>query len=152
MRFYILRHGKALSISEAKVKHDAERPLSEAGREDVRAAAREILERGGAPAVMYHSPLKRAAQTAAEAAEVLKPAGGVRSFEPLSNQVTGELLFSYLTRECAEQEYVAVGHQPQLGEMLAFLTGEIVELRPGGVVALATDGKGKAGLLWSKNP
>ena len=47
---------------------------------------------------------------------------------------------------------MAVGHQPQLGEMLAFLTGEIVELRPGGVVALATDGKGKAGLLWSKNP
>lgn len=153
MRFYVLRHGQSPSMAEAGVRHDAERPLSEQGRTDVRNAAKEILAKNGtAPVVIFHSPLRRAAQTASEAAGVLQPKLGTRAFEPLSNQMTGELLFSYLLRECQEQEFVAVGHQPQLGEMVTYLTGQIVELRPGGLVALQTDDKGKAVLLWSKNP
>jgi phosphohistidine phosphatase len=140
-------------MAEAGVRHDAERPLSEQGREDVRAAAREILSRGEtAPLVVFHSPLRRAAQSASEAAGVLQPKLGTRAFEPLSNQMTGEMLYSYLLRECQDQEFVAVGHQPQLGEMVAYLTGQVVEIRPGGIVALATDDKGKATLLWSRNP
>lgn len=153
MRFYVLRHGQSPSMAEAGVRHDAERPLSEQGREDVRNAAKEILARSGAaPVIIYHSPLRRAAQTASEAAGVLQPKLGTRAFEPLSNQMTGELLYSYLVRECQEAEFLAVGHQPQLGEMVAYLTGQVVEIRPGGVVALSTDDKGKATLLWSKNP
>ncbi|MBI5200906.1 MAG: histidine phosphatase family protein [Elusimicrobia bacterium] len=152
MRFFVLRHGNSPSAAEAGVRHDAERPLSEQGRSDVRAAAKEISAKGGAPAVIYHSPLRRAAQTAAEAAGILKPAEGARAFEPLANQMTGEALFDHLLRECKDQEFLAVGHQPQLGEMVAYLTGQVVELRPGGLVALETDDKGKASLLWSKNP
>jgi phosphohistidine phosphatase len=152
MKFYVLRHGKSPSAAEAGVRHDAERPLSEQGREDIRAAAREIAAKGGAPATIYHSPLKRAVQSAAEAASILKPAGGARAFEPLANQMTGEMLYDHLLREAKDQEFLAVGHQPQLGEMVAYLTGDIVEIRPGGLVALTTDDKGKAALLWSKNP
>lgn len=152
MTFFVLRHGKSHSTAEAGVRHDAERPISEQGREDIRAAAREIAAKGGSPAVIYHSPLKRAAQSAAEAAGILKPAEGTRAFEPLANQMTGEMLFDHLLRECGEREFLAVGHQPQLGEMIAYVTGQVVELRPGGLVALATDDKGKAALLWSKNP
>ncbi|MBI4349512.1 MAG: histidine phosphatase family protein [Elusimicrobia bacterium] len=152
MKFFVLRHGKSPSAAEAGVRHDAERPLGEQGREDVRAASREILAKGGAPALILHSPLRRAVQTAAEAAGILKPAGGVRAFEPLANQMTGEALFDHLLRECGDQEFLAVGHQPQLGEMIAYVTGQVVELRPGGLVALSTDDKGKAVLLWSKNP
>ncbi|MBI4423791.1 MAG: histidine phosphatase family protein [Elusimicrobia bacterium] len=150
--FYVLRHGQSPSLSEAGVRHDAERPLSEHGREDVRAAARELAARGAALVVILHSPLKRAAQTAAEAGAILRPAHGVKAFEPLSNQVTGEMLYSYLQREYEDAEFLAVGHQPQLGELVAYLTGQVVEIRPGGLVALAADGKGKATLLWSINP
>ena len=152
MRFFILRHGKSPSLSEARVKHDAERPLSDAGREDARGAAREIVQRGGSPVVIYHSPIKRAAQTAAEAAAILNPPKGTRPFEPLSNHTPGELLYDCLVRECGDQEFLVVGHQPQLGEMIAFLTGEEVDLRPGAVAALSTDAAGKARLLWTKNP
>lgn len=152
MKFFILRHGKSPSAAEAGVRHDAERPISDQGRDDIRAAARLVAAKGGSPAVIYHSPLRRAAQSAAEAASVLKPTGGTRAFEPLANQMTGEALYDHLIRESREQEFLAVGHQPQLGEMVAYLTGQIVEIRPGGLVALATDDKGKATLLWSKNP
>lgn len=152
MRFYLLRHGKSPSMAEAGVRHDAERPISEQGRDEVRAAARELLAKGAAPSVVFHSPLRRAAQTAAEAAAILKPPQGLRAFEPLSNQMTGEMLFDHLLRECGDQEFLAVGHQPQLGEMVTYLAGQILELRPGGVVALDTDDKRKAAVLWSRNP
>ena len=34
MKLYILRHGLALTLSEAKVSSDAERPLAELGHEE----------------------------------------------------------------------------------------------------------------------
>ena len=146
-----MRHGKSPSAGEAGVRHDAERPLSEQGKEDVRAMAKHLAAQGAAPVVIFSSPLKRACQTAAEAATVLKPAQGVRVYEPLANQLTGEMLFSHLVRD-GEAEFLAVGHQPQVGEMVGYLTGQVIEFRPGGVAALETDGKGRATLLWSKNP
>ena len=152
-RFFLLRHGHSPSLAEAKVLHDAERPLSEKGRVAVRDAVRVLAERGGAPAVIYASPLKRAAQSASEAAAILKPRSGIKSFEPLSNQMTGELLFSYLLRECQEsEEFLAVGHMPQLGELVAYLTGQVIEIKPAGLVALQGNARGKADLLWSVNP
>lgn len=152
MRLYLLRHGHAPSTGEAGVASDAERPLSERGRKDVRAAIEELRRRGGRPALILHSPLRRAEQTAREAAALLQPATGTRIFMGLANTLPAGDLLSEL-RPHAEKagELLAIGHQPQLGELVALLAGRTLELRPAGLIALELDGQG-ASLLWSHQP
>lgn len=151
-RLYILRHGHSPTPNEAGVSSDFERPLSPAGLKAVKAAAEHLASKGGAPLLILHSPLVRAVQTAAAAAEVLKPASGVEVFQPLKNELAAPQLAEELKRRCSGvAEALAVGHQPQLGELVAFLSGKTAELRPGGLAALDLDG-GTPRLLWSRNP
>lgn len=138
--------------NEAGVGSDFERPLSEAGRAAVRGAAEHLASKGGAPLLILHSPLVRAVQTAAAAAEILKPPSGVEVFQPLRNELPAAQLAEELRRRCAAvPEALAIGHQPQLGELVAFLSGKVAELRPGGMAAIELDG-GSSRLLWSRNP
>ena len=153
MKLYLLRHGHARSALEAGVSGDGERPLSEMGREDVRRMVRFLAEKGGRPVLILHSPLRRAAQTAAEAAEILKPAQGLEAFGPLSNKISGEELCACLLRRAEGlAEVLAVGHQPQLGELAEHLSGTSFSLRPGGAICLEVAGDGAASLLWACNP
>jgi phosphohistidine phosphatase len=151
-RLYVMRHGHSPSPREAGVNSDFERPLSEAGRRAVKAAAEHLAAKGGTPLIILHSPLLRAAQTAAAAAAVLKPASGLEVFQPLKNELPAAELTAELKQRCSGfTEVLAVGHQPQLGELVAFLTGMLTELRPGGMAALDMSGASPR-LLWSRNP
>ena len=117
----------------------------------MREAAEELARKGGKPALILHSPLVRAAQTAAVAAEVLRPPR-VEEFQPLRNELPPADLAEELRRRCLEvDEALAVGHQPQLGELVAHLSGKVAELRPGGLAALDLS-DGAVRLLWSRNP
>ena len=152
MRFSVMRHGKSPSLSEAHVRHDAERPLSEDGRHGAREMAKRLAAQGARPALILTSPLKRAQQTAQEAASVLKPEHGVKVYDPLSNIMTAEILFDHFIRDTeGESEFLGIGHQPQLGELVSYLTGQNIEIRPAGSVLMETDGRGKAKLVWSGN-
>ncbi len=151
MKLYLLRHGHSPVLAEAGVASDFERPLSEAGTRSVRQAAERLLREGAHPSLILHSPLKRAAQTALEAAAILKPVQ-VEAFPPLSNAMPAEQLFAELKARLAGfQEALAIGHQPQLGELAAHLAGRIFELRTGGIIALELGEEG-ARPLWSCNP
>lgn len=154
MRLYILRHGHSPSLAEAGVKTDPERPISARGRAAVRAAALHLNAQGARPRLALTSPLKRAIQTSEEVLAALKPAPPLKVYEPLSNRVSGLELFQAVARDHgAQPEVLLVGHQPQLGELALRLTGEAVELDPGGLVALEADRSGaSARLLWSKSP
>lgn len=152
MRLYLLRHGHALSALEAKVQSDAERPLSDQGIQDIGRMARFLVDRGAAPSVILHSPLKRAVQTAGKAAPAWSNRPAVEVFEPLSNVLGPEELLPLLEeRGAGLDEILAVGHQPQLGELAQFLTGESFSLRPGGVIAVETGAEGFR-KLWAFNP
>ena len=153
MKLYLLRHGKSPSAAEAGVATDFDRPLAPDGREDVRKMARLLAERGVRPDLILHSPLKRAVETATEAAGVLKPAQGLETFSPLANELGPEDLAEQLRRRCRDvSEVVAVGHQPQLGELAAYLSRGSCNLRPGGTVALELAAEGPARCLWTCNP
>ncbi|MBI5239970.1 MAG: phosphohistidine phosphatase SixA [Elusimicrobia bacterium] len=153
MKLYILRHGQSPSAAEAKVAKDFDRPLSEQGRRDVRRAARLLAERGAHPDLILHSPLVRAAQTAKEAAAVLKPARGLEAFTPLANELPAEDLAGELRRRSQGLgEVLAVGHQPQLGELVAALSNAVFNLRPAGLVSLELKDSGPASFLWACNP
>jgi phosphohistidine phosphatase SixA len=139
VKLYVMRHGHSPSAAEAKVAGDAERPLSDRGRADVRAQAQALRDAGGKPAVILHSPLRRAAETAAEASAVLGVAA--RPFGPLANQMGPDDLALELAAPLAKAgELLAVGHQPQVGELCAWLAGRLFEFKPAGLVALELDG------------
>jgi phosphohistidine phosphatase len=153
MKLYIMRHGQALSMGEAKVDSDAERPLSQEGFAGVLESAKHLLAQGANPPLILHSPMKRAIQTATIVAEVLKPSKGVEAFCPLSNVLPPQDLFAELKCHLLDlEEAMVVGHQPQLGELTLWLTGKLVQIPPGGLVALEIRGDHSADLLWSRNP
>ncbi|MBI5629941.1 MAG: histidine phosphatase family protein [Elusimicrobia bacterium] len=153
MKIYLLRHGQSPSTAEAGVKSDAERPISEEGRLAVRKSVSHLLRQGASPAAILHSPLKRAVQTAEEAAKLVGPPAGVETFLPLSNAMPAEQLLAELSAKLRGwPETLLVGHQPQLGELACLLSGTIYDLRPGGIIALELAGAKKGKALWSANP
>jgi len=146
---YLMRHGHSPTCAEARVKTDAMRPLSDKGRADARRAAEAVLKRGGRPALILHSPLLRAVQTAAAAAAALK--APAEAFVPLDNTLPPqEVLDALRKRAAGVEEVLAVGHQPQIGELAALLTGRSFEFRPAGMVAVECGAEPRA--LWSLSP
>lgn len=151
MKLYLLRHGKSPQLSEAGVARDEERPLAPEGREAVRRIAAFLKDQGGRPTRVLTSPLVRARETAHEAARVLKLREPEETAD-LDGRLPPEGLWRRLQGAVAtEPETVLVGHQPQLGELVTFLTGATVEIKPGGIVALDFSEQ-RVGILWSKNP
>lgn len=150
-RLYLMRHGHSPSTSEAGVAKDALRPLSDQGREDARQMALELARRGAAPSLILHSPLLRAVQTAAVMASVLKPLSGTESFAALDNTRPPEEVERALdARGEAAAEVLAVGHQPQIGEVAALLGKALFEMRPATIVALELAPEPR--VLWALSP
>lgn len=147
-RLYLMRHGHSPTTQDAGVKSDALRPLSEKGRADAVSVARELAKRGARPALVLHSPLLRATQTGAAAAASLGVAP--ETMKALDNTLPPEEVIAALrARADAFDEVLAVGHQPQVGELVAFLTDEAFEFRPAGVAAIELGPTPR--LLWAFN-
>lgn len=148
-----MRHGQSPGAIEAGVSSDSERPLSPAGKDDARRSGKYLQARGAAPAFILASPLKRAMETAGEAARTFSPPLGVKVYAPLANHLTGEDLLRRLVEEKAlAAETLIVGHQPQLGELASCLTGAFFNLLPAGLIAVEFEPAGKSRHLWSASP
>lgn len=150
-RLYLMRHGHSPTTMEAGVSKDALRPLSDLGRENARRMAAELVKLGCAPGLILHSPLLRAVQTAAEVASVLKPSGGREVFEALDNtKPAEEVEIAIAARSAGVDEVLAVGHQPQIGEIAALLAKTSLEFRPATIVAIELSPEPR--LLWAISP
>lgn len=114
MDFYLVRHGDALSASE-----DPERPLSPAGREAVARVARLARERQSQVAVIYHSGILRAQQTAEILAQSLAPTAGVAVTSGLLPDDDPAIGQGQL--EAATQPLMLVGHLPYMRRLAALL-------------------------------
>lgn len=150
-RLYLMRHGHSPTTMEAGVPKDALRPLSDAGRQDARRMAAELARLGCAPGLILHSPLLRAVQTAAEMSSVLKPSGGREVFAALDNtRPAEEVEIALAARGSAVDEVLAVGHQPQIGEIAALLAKASYEFRPATIVAIEFSPEPR--VLWARSP
>jgi phosphohistidine phosphatase len=126
---WLLRHGDA-----AEGSPDAERPLTDKGKEQARAAGRALKKLGVNPAACLTSPKVRAADTARIACEGLgiepqhepKLAGGPFDPEALAAGLGDDVLL--------------VGHDPDFSMAVHSLTGAQVRMKKGG---LAGVGKGE---------
>jgi len=150
-RLYLMRHGHSPTTMEAGVAKDALRPLSNQGRADARWIAAELTRLGCAPSLILHSPLLRAVQTAAELATVLKPSGGREVFAALDNtRPAEEVAREIIARAASVDEVLAVGHQPQIGEIITLLSNASFEMRPATIVGLELSQVPR--VLWALSP
>ncbi|MBI4055232.1 MAG: histidine phosphatase family protein [Elusimicrobia bacterium] len=154
MILYVFRHGRALSVEEAGISTDAERPLSPQGVAEVRLAAEHLRAQGGRPEKIFSSPLRRARETAQVAAAILNFQEPIVELGILSGGVSGAQLWESLEPELSScREAVIVGHQPQLGEWVALFLGlQTPRLAAGGLVAMEISEEAQAKFLWSRNP
>ena len=134
-QLWLLRHGEA--VEHDATAHDADRPLTERGEEQARAAGRALAALELPVHVALTSPKRRAADTARLACAAL----GIEpvEHEPLRSGFSAddarELLLSG-----DDQRILVVGHNPDLAQVVADLTGARIELKKGGVVALELGG------------
>lgn len=145
MRLYVLRHGEA----EPQGRRDADRALTEAGRQAVQAKLTLLAPVDS----FYCSPYKRAVQTAQILQSTVGHPGGpvfderLTPDQPVAKVL--ELLQSLDTGSC-----LLVGHNPLLSNLIATLTGDRygVSLPTAGLAYLRADDcyPGGASLKWIK--
>ncbi len=122
----LLRHGDAEPDSGSG---DAERPLTDRGRDQAAAAGRALAELGLIPEVCLTSPKKRALQTAVLACE------GLGLTPVIEEALAGpdhraEILAS------GWASVLLVGHEPMMSAQTARLTGANVKFRKGGLAVI----------------
>ncbi len=121
MKLYVIRHGEAIDRSAAVREED--RWLTPAGRYEFRANARRLAKKGIVPDCIVTSPLVRAVQTADILADVLGFGGEIRVSRELAPGFGVEGLFRLVDANGTPRSLAVVGHEPDLGEVVARLLG-----------------------------
>jgi phosphohistidine phosphatase len=114
MNFYLVRHGDALTASE-----NPARPLSPAGRRRVEETARLAQQRDIQPAVIYHSGILRAAETAA----ILGPHfPSAKRIEPITGLLPDDDPAMIKAEvDLAETSLMLIGHLPFMSRLTGLL-------------------------------
>lgn len=149
---WLVRHAVAHERSRKRWPDDSLRPLTGDGKRKFRKAARGLatLLRGRTP--ILSSPFVRARQTA----EILASATGEKIVDcaELAHGGTPAQVFALL-RARAHRRVVLVGHEPELGRLLAAMLGarspQRLRFRKGGAACVEFGGRvapGAATLTW----
>lgn len=120
MQLWLTRHGEAMSAEGSGT--DFDRRLTEQGRRQVAQLGRWLLEREKTPDLILHSPVKRAAETAAIFREELGPRIASEESHILAPGMQCDLLLTRLASHMNEI-VVCVGHQPDIGRCVAEMIG-----------------------------
>jgi phosphohistidine phosphatase len=155
MQIYILRHGIA---EESKGgAPDADRALTDTGREKLRAVLEQGREAGVKPSLILTSPYRRALQTAHMAGQILGCNKIVES-EILVPSATPKAVWDAICARRREPALLIAGHEPLLGMTVGFLLGAPalqVDLKKAALVRIdqETFGPSPRGVLkWMLTP
>ena len=145
MEIYVLRHAIA---DEARAGvPDAERALTDAGREKLRRVLERARAAGVAPSLILTSPYLRAKETAQIAGQVLE-CGKIVEIDALRPGSTPPEVWKAICARRSEHSILLAGHEPLLGMIVAFLLGAPamqVDLKKAGLVRIDQDS-------FSRNP
>jgi phosphohistidine phosphatase len=122
MQLYFLRHGIAAE-REDWVGDDAERPLTDAGRERVELVGRSIARLGLKFGAILTSPLVRARQTAEIVARRLHAVAQFQEEPLLSPGFGPRELSEILQKQRSEGPLLLVGHEPDFSDTIGHLIG-----------------------------
>jgi|SRR6188472_3798337 phosphohistidine phosphatase len=134
-QLWLLRHGEAEPHGAAP---DAERQLTDRGREQSRAAGQALAALKVEVHLAFTSPKVRARDTARLACEAL----GVEPIEheALAEGFSAEDALALVEAAGTEQRVLVVGHEPDFSQVVHNLTGGRIDLKKGGVAAVRLDG------------
>ena len=123
MFIYILRHAWADHAGDPTWPSDAQRPLTEEGRERFARVMPRLVKRGFAPEVIATSPYLRCRQTAETIAEHVEGGPEIVELPALAphSELTAILRW---TREQDVEQMAWVGHSPDIGFLTATLLGD----------------------------
>jgi phosphohistidine phosphatase len=150
MNLYLVRHGDAVPKDV-----DPARPLSDVGRERVRAIAGAMRDAGVAASRVVHSGKARARETAEILAEAVaagtspEAVDGVKAKDPVG-------AFAEQVRS-GDKDVMVVGHVPHLAKLVALLVAgneelPVVAFTPGTVVRLEQREDGRFTMGWMLRP
>jgi phosphohistidine phosphatase len=129
----LLRHGEAAATGTGG---DAERPLTPRGEDMIRGIAARLGDTA-TPERVFSSPLKRALQSASILASGIGLEAAVEELDELTPEHDPEALLGALERLGVTDGHVLlVGHQPQIGNLIDFVTGTRRRVRPGELVRI----------------
>ena len=152
MLLYLVRHGAAEAA--AKSGRDADRTLTDEGREKVRRVVRRAREGGMWPALILSSPFERALQTAQVAAKTLGYQEEIITSNALIPDATPEEAWDEIRAHRDQPELLVASHQPLCGALAAFLLNSpslAVDFRKSALVCIDLDGanaRPKGVLQW----
>ncbi|HEX7301143.1 MAG TPA: phosphohistidine phosphatase SixA [Solirubrobacteraceae bacterium] len=134
-QLWLLRHGEA---EPHDARPDAERRLTERGREQARIAGCALAALTVEVHLAFTSPKVRARDTALIACEQL----GVEPVEhaPLAEGFDAEEALALMAAAGADQRVLVVGHEPDFSQVVHDLTGGRIDLKKGGIAAVRLDG------------
>lgn len=162
MQLYFLRHGKAGDKAEWSGP-DEQRPLTDEGREEMRAVARGLRRLGLTLDALLSSPLVRARQTADDVAEALGLV--VTEARELAPGCDLDRLAAALRPVRSANAVMVVGHEPDFSALVGEIIGKRgamaeVELRKGACCRVDVSGAlshgdalaGHGALVWLLPP
>lgn len=124
MELYIIRHGQAGHFGDPQWPDDAQRPLSDEGKERFARMVEQLVQRGFAPEIIASSPLLRCLQTAQLVAEGLPGDPEVVELDELLPGGDLEVLLDWTAKQGEKHPQIAwVGHAPDVNRLTAGLIG-----------------------------
>jgi phosphohistidine phosphatase len=138
-QLWLLRHAEAEPHGS---REDSARRLTERGEQQARAAGVAIARIGVRFDTILYSPKVRAAQTAELAAEAWEEEERERMavHEPLAGGFEVAQALDALAGAGPDARVLLIGHEPDLSQLAAALTGAKLDLKKGGVAALRLEG------------
>ena len=123
MRLYLMRHAEAASAPGPGVHADADRALTDAGRQDARSVGEGLRRLKLDIRAVVSSPLRRALETAKEVSAVLGLSAPVRQWLEVEPGASPALASRKLAELGAFSSALVVGHEPHMSAWISELAG-----------------------------
>lgn len=121
MRIYLVRHGDAIDRGASEVTSDAERWLTDLGREEVGWTAGILKKLGVQPDLILSSPYVRAYQTAEIIGEIAGPSATPETSDNLVYGGSFSGILNDISTHGSPKHVVLTGHMPSIGELIGWL-------------------------------
>ena len=150
MKLYLVRHGEAVSE-----KTDPQRPLSPVGKKEVAKVAQFLKRAGVKVNEFYHSPLKRAQETAEIIRNTIYPSGQLVSKDYISpDDETDKMVYELSQRK---EDLMIVSHLPFLPKFISRIVIKdeninVIGLETASVLAMYRDIQDHWQIVWLVSP
>ena len=125
MRLYLVRHGIATDRLGPGITRDADRPLTDEGRSEMKIVARGLAKLKVKPDVVLSSPLVRTRETAEYLVQEFRCE--FKLTDALAPAVTASNVYKSIARYADANQIFLVGHEPDMG----MLAGQLLMAGPG---------------------